>query len=112
MFEIIVNIKDLFYLAAIMLSFWMFYKERSKLLDRLMARDFDQYEYYEKMFKGEVKELKDQRTEAKKEMSEDAEIKEVMDTEYKKEKEFLDTTEEDWEEGEVDLKELRKRIDK
>lgn len=112
MFEIIINIKDLFYLGAIMLSFWMFYKERSKLLDRIMARDFEQYEYYEKMFKGEVKELKDQRKGAKKENKEDVEIKKEMDIEFKKEKEFIEGLDEDWSGEDVDVEKLREKIDK
>jgi len=99
-------------IAALFFQQWLHIKERSSLLDRIMSNNYQEFNYYKKMFEGEVKELKDQRDGVKKEMSEDAEIKEVMDTEYKKEKEFLDTTEEDWEEGEVDLKELRKRIDK
>lgn len=109
MFDIILNIKDLFYLAAIMLSFYLFYKERSKLLDRIMSRNYQEYEYYEKMFKGEVEELKEQRDEAKKEVSEDEEIKEQMDLEYKKEKEFIKNTDEDWEDEDIDYEKLRKR---
>jgi len=99
-------------IAALFFQQWLHIKERSSLLDRIMSNNYQEFNYYKKMFEGEVKELKDQRDGVKKESKEDAEIKEVMDTEYKKEKEFLDTTEEDWEEGEVDLKELRKRIDK
>lgn len=77
-----------------------------------MARDYEQYEYYEKMFKGEVEELKDQRTTAKKELSEDDDIKKEMDLEFKAEKEFIDGTEEDWSDDEVDLEKLREKIGK
>jgi len=64
------------------------------------------------VFEGEVEELKDQRKEMKEEDREDAEIKKEMDLEYTKEKEFIEGTDEDWEEEEVDLKELRERIPK
>jgi hypothetical protein len=75
-----------------------------------MAKSLQEFEYYEKMFEGEVKELKEQRDEVKKEVSEEDEIKEQMDEEYKKEREFVEGTDEDWEEDEIDLPELRKRI--
>lgn len=77
-----------------------------------MAKSNEEYQYYQKMFKGEIKELEDQRGEAKKEVSEDEEIKEQMDLEYKKEKEYIKKTDEDWPEEEVDLPELRNRINK
>ena len=105
-------LKDILYLGVIFILSYLFYKERQQLLNRIMARDFEQYEYYEKMFKGEVKELKDQRDDVKKEMGEDADIKKELDLEYRKEKEFLEHTEEDWSEDDIDLKELRERIGK
>lgn len=99
-------------IAALFFQQWLHIKERSSLLDRIMANNYQEFNYYQKMFKGEVKELKDQRDEAKKEVSEDEEIKEQMDLEYKKEKEYIKKTDEDWPEEEVDLPELRKRIDR
>ena len=121
MFEtnILLNFKDLFYLGAIMLSFYLFYlerkssaKERSELLDRIMAKDYEQFEYFQKQFEGEVKELKEQRDAVRKKSGVDEEIKEEMDLEYKKEKEFIEKTDEDWNENEVDVPELRKRLNK
>ena len=97
-------------IAALFFQQWLHIKERESLLNRVMARDYEQFQYYEKMFKGEVKELKDQRTEVKKELGEDAEIKKEMDVEYVKEKEFVEGTEEDWEEDEVDLEKLREKL--
>ena len=99
-------------IAALFFQQWLHIKERSSLLDRIMANNYQEFNYYRKMFEGEVKELKDQRTEAKKELSEDDEIKKEMDLEYKKEKEFIAGTEEDWDESEIDLKKLRTRLPK
>ena len=99
-------------IAASFFQQWLHIKERESLLNRIMANSYKEYEYYQKMFEGEVKELKDQRKEAQKEKTEDDEIKEIMDVEYKKEKEFIEGTEEDWDESEVDFKKLRERIPK
>ena len=99
-------------IGALMLQQWLHIKERSSLLDRIMANNYQEFNYYRKMFEGEVKELKEQRDDAKKEMSEDGEIKKEMDVEYKEEKKWIEGTDEDWEEEEIDLKELRKRISK
>jgi len=97
-------------IAALFFQNWLHIKERESLLSRIMANSYQEYEYYQKMFEGEVKELKKQRDEAKEESREEKEIKEEMDLEYEKEKEFLEQTEEDWEEEEVDMSKLRERI--
>ena len=97
-------------IAALFFQQWLHIKERESLLNRIMANNYQEYEYYKKMFEGEVKELKDQRDDVKKEIGMDEEIKKEMDLEYKTEKDFLQTTEEDWTEDDVDLKELRERI--
>ena len=99
-------------IAALFFQQWLHIKERSSLLDRIMANNYQEFNYYRKMFEGEVEELKKQRDEAKEDISEEDEIKEQMDEEYKKEREFIDSTDEDWEADEVDLPELRKRIKK
>ena len=75
-----------------------------------MAKDYEQLNYYETMFKGEVKELKDQRDVATKETQEEKEIKEEQDLEYKAETEFVEKSDEDWEVDEVDLPALREKI--
>ena len=99
-------------IAALFFQQWLHIKERSSLLDRIMANNYQEFNYYRKMFEGEVEELKEQRKEVKEEDKEDAEIKKEMDLEYTKEREFIKGTEEDWTEEEVDLKELRERIPK
>jgi len=99
-------------IAALFFQQWLHIKERESLLNRIMANSYQEYEYYQKMFEGEVKELKNQRDEVKKEVGEDDEIKKEMDLEYEKEKEFIEGTEEDWGENEVDLEKLRERIGK
>ena len=97
-------------IAALFFQQWLHIKERSSLLDRIMANNYQEFNYYKKMFEGEVEELKEQRDTAKKEDGEDAEIKKEMDLEYEKEKEFIKGTDEDWDESEVDLEKLRERI--
>lgn len=97
-------------IAALFFQGWLNQKERKSLLNRVMAKDYEQLNYYETMFKGEVKELKDQRGITTKETQEEKEIKEEMDIEYKKEKEFVEKSDEDWEEDEVDLPALREKI--
>ena len=97
-------------IAALFFQQWLHIKERSSLLDRIMANNYQEFNYYRKMFEGEVKEMKKQRDDEKRGISEEEEIKEQEDEEYKKEKEFIENTGEDWEEDEIDLPELRKRI--
>jgi len=99
-------------IAALFFQQWLHIKERESLLNRVMARDYEQFQYYEKMFKGEVDELKDQRKEVKEENREDEEIKKEMDLEYAKEKKFIEGTEEDWSTEDIDLEKLRERIGK
>lgn len=99
-------------IGALFLQGYLSAKERKQLISRIMSKSNEEYEFYQEQFKGEVKELKDQRDEVKKKTSEDEEIKDQMDLEYKKEKEFIKKADEDWPEEEVDLPELRKRINK
>jgi len=99
-------------IATLFFQQWLHIKERSSLLDRIMSNNYQEFNYYKKMFEGEVEELKEQRDTAKKEDGEDAEIKKEMDLEYTKEKEFMKGTEEDWDEEEIDFKKLRERIPK
>jgi len=97
-------------IGALVFQGWLFYRERSQLLSRIMANNYQEFNYYQKMFEGEVKELKDQRDEAKKEVGEDEEIKKEMDLEYEKEREFIKQTDEDWESEDIDYEKLRERI--
>ena len=99
-------------IAALFFQQWLHIKERESLLNRIMANNYQEYEYYKKMFEGEVKELKYQRDDVKKESKDDADIKKELDLEYSKEKKFLEQTEEDWSEDDIDLEKLRERIGK
>ena len=103
-------LKDVLYLSVIALLSYLFYKERKELLNRNMAKSYEQYEYFQKMFKAEVDEVKKLREDARAKAGEDDEIKSELDLEYKKEREFIEQTEEDWPVEEVDLPELRDRI--
>ena len=103
-------LKDVLYLSLIGLLSYLFYKERKELLNRIMSKSYEQFEYFQKMFPGEVKEVEKLREDEREKSSEDEEIKKELDLEYAKEKEFLEKTEEDWEESEVDLPKLRERI--
>ena len=97
-------------ITALFFQQWLFMKERKDLLNRIMARNFEQLQYYDKMFKGEVEELKKDRNEMRKEESEDDEIKKEMDLKYEEEKKFIEQTEEDWDVNDVDLEKLKKKI--
>jgi len=99
-------------IGALVLQNWLHIKERKSLLNRIMCKDFEQLNYYDTMFKGEVKELKEQRDEVKKEYKEGEEIKEEEGKKYEKEIAFIEGTDEDWSEEEIDLEELRKKIPK
>lgn len=93
--------------TAIVLMYHLSKKNESKLLDRLMARTFQEYEYYDKIVPGEVEETKELRDEARKiRESEDAEAK-SEDEEYAEEISSLKSFEEQWEGEEVDLEKLR-----
>lgn len=110
-------LKDIMYLGVIGFMAYLFYKawqlsvkERKELLDRIMSKNYEQFEYYQNMFKEEVEELKKVRDDARVVDEIDEEIKKEQDLEYKKEKEFLDQIDEDFDEADVDLPELRKAI--
>ena len=97
-------------IGAIVLQGYLFSKERAQLLSRIMAGSLEEYEYFQKQYRKDSKELDESRKNAKIEDKVDAEIKEEMDLEFKKEKEFVDKLEEDWEGEEIDHEELRRRI--
>jgi hypothetical protein len=75
-----------------------------------MSKNYEQFEYYQNMFKEEVKELKNLRTDARERDEIDEEVKKEQDLEYKREKKFIEQTEEDWQEEEVDYEKLREQI--
>jgi len=103
-------LKDVLYLSVIALLSYLFYKERKSLLDRIMADSYKEYEYFQNMYKKDIKEAEKIRKDERAKAGEDEEIKKEMDIEYKKEKDFLDQLEEDFAEEEVDLPKLREQI--
>ena len=79
-----------------------------------MARDYEQFEYFGKMFKGEVDETQKLRNEARKERAldkDDEEIKEELDKDLDEARAFVKDSEEEWEVGEVDLEKLQAKIE-
>ncbi len=104
-------LKDILYLSVIVLLSYLFYKERSRLLDRIMATSYREYEYFQKQYEKDSEELDEARKVARSEGKEDDEIKEEMDLEFKKEKKFVKGLDENYEEGEVDLPKLRNIIE-
>jgi len=74
--------------------------ERQKLEDRLMARNFQEFKYYEEQFPKELKVVTKAR---EKEMDKIFEEKEVEDESVKK---FKNEVEEDWSTEAIDSKKL------
>jgi len=110
-------LKDIMYLGVIAFMSYLFYKawklskaERKDLLDRVMAKDYEQYEYFQSMFKKDIEEMEKIRDDVRGVDEVDEEIKKEQDLEYTKEKKFLEQVDEDFNEEDVDLPELRKRI--
>ncbi len=99
-------------IGALVLQGYLSSKERKQLISRIMSKSNEEYEYFQKQYDKDSKELEEARSGARSLGKEDDEIKEELDLEFKKEKEFIDKTEEDWEGEEVDYEELRKRIGK
>lgn len=100
-------------MGLLVLQSYLFYRERSKLLDRIMAKTYDQFEYYDKIVPEEVDEVKRLRDEARVTRKFEDEEAKAIDEEYAEEREVLDTQfEEDWEADEVDLKKLKESLSK
>jgi hypothetical protein len=95
--------------AAIIFMYYLTTRERSKLLDRIMARTYQEYEYHDKMYETDIKETEKLRDEAREERLEDDEIKQELDVEYRRERDMLKEMDEDWEEEEVDMEKFRER---
>ena len=93
--------------AAIVFTYYLTTKERSKLLDRLMARTFQEYEYYDKIVPEEVEETKKLRDEAREIRDTEDEEAKTIDEEYAPELKSLKSFEEEWSGDEVDLEKLR-----
>jgi hypothetical protein len=91
-------------------------RERSRLLDRLMARNFAEFEYYDKKFVPDVSEVKALRKEAKVERERIKAVDEVP-TGFEKANDdavekFIKGYEEDWASDEVDHEAIKKLLDR
>lgn len=77
-------------------------KERDKLLNRIMSKNYEQYEYYEKKYDKDLDEVEKLREEdhADRKEFEEQDITQPVDTKATK---FLENLEEDWDESELDL---------
>jgi ABC-type bacteriocin/lantibiotic exporter with double-glycine peptidase domain len=99
-------------IAAIVLMFKWSIQERSKMLNRLMSRNYQEYEYYDKIVPEEVDEIKKLREEARGiRKTEDEEAK-IQDARYQAEIDQLKQFEEEWNPEEVDLEKLKENIRK
>ena len=87
---------------------WWF--ERKKLLNRVMAKDYEQYQYYEKKYGADIKEVKKVRDEARQErgLSDNtfAEDEEALDIEDAKK--LVHGWDEDWS---GDLRDIKTKED-
>lgn len=81
-------------------------KERKTLLNRVMARNYEEFKYYEEKYPGDVKEVKGLREEARIEREETK--KEPLDE--VKTKEFTQNLEEDWDSEEMDLEKIKEGL--
>ena len=99
-------------IAAIIFQQWLFANERKTLLDRIMAKDYAQYEYYQKMFKEEVDELTKLRDDTRTEKKQEDEFDKEMDKEFSVEKKFVEGIDEDFAVEDVDLPKLREVLNK
>ncbi len=81
-------------------------KEKKVMLDRVMARNYQEYEYYQGMFKEEVNEMKKLRDEAR-----DTRVVEPLeDITPKESSTLLDSLEEDWNAEDIDMEKLKEKI--
>ena len=99
-------------IAALFFQEWLQRKERRELLNRIMSKDYSQFEYYQKMFREEVDELGKLRDEARDEKKKEVDDFAEEDREYAKEKTFVEQVEEDFPVEDVDLPKLREILTK
>lgn len=87
-------------LAWLIVSDFLNRHERTKLLNRLMARNYQEYEYYDKKYKGDLKEVEALRDESRDDrLSEDDVAQEAVD---KEDQRIIDAFDEDWNTNEID----------
>jgi hypothetical protein len=87
-------------------------RERGRLLDRLMARNFAEFEYYDKKFMPDIEEVKTLRKEAK-EVRESIKVapERIAGVDDPVEK-FIKSYEEDWGLDEIDRGKVQEILDK
>jgi hypothetical protein len=87
------------------LAFWF---ERKKLLNRIMARDYEQFEYYDKKYNEDIKEVKKIRDEAREErkLDDNTYVEDAEAIEIEEAVKMVDGWDEDWS---GDLKTIRKK---
>lgn len=76
-------------------------RERDKLLNRIMAKDYQEYEYYDKKYKGDLREVKALRDESRKDRATEEDDQAAASVGDKVEK-VMAALEEDWAPGEID----------
>jgi hypothetical protein len=74
--------------------------ERIKLLNRVMAKNYQEFEYYDKKYEGDLKEV-----EALRDESRDGRVEEIQaneELEDKDNRKIMDAFDEDWANDEID----------
>ena len=80
--------------------------ERQKLLNRLMAKNYEEFEYYDKRFGTDIAELKKMRNDERKERKKQSKDFEEISIDAPKDpelEEMIKNLEEDWGDEELDL---------
>ena len=83
-------------------------KERKTLLNRVMARNYEEFKYYEEKYPGDIKEVKGLREEARTEREETKSTTEPLDE--ARAKEFAGNLEEDWDSEELNLEKIKEGL--
>ena len=94
-------------LAWHLISEFLWKRERTKLLNRIMAKDYTEFEFYDKQYKSDLNEVNKLRKTVRK-TSKIPEQESVIDKEGKQ---FIGQLEEDWAEEEIDNTKLRKIVE-
>jgi len=87
-------------------------KERRELLNRVMSKNYQEFEYYDKKYPTDIKEMEELRDEArdarKTQPLKDSDFEQDIPKDVAK---FLDATETDWRPDEVDVDKIKEMID-
>lgn len=81
--------------------------ERRKLLNRIMAKNYGEYQYFEKQHKDDVKDLKKLRERATKDMEEIDIEDEIAENTSEKQRTFMEGLESDWSDEEIDKSKIK-----